>query len=172
MNSHDILAAKERQLLMEQKAEEAKQRAIAGDKITRCKHGGAHNHKPVIRARQSRNYAGAGAIPAKLKDQADTLKATMASLMGESAERMKNLKDGKGMRISKRSLKRILKLKAEASKLSSEAREMLEGEHIVTMGSITSVKLIKKNRQKEHYEGAHGFAAYSADSSKLLKAMA
>lgn len=165
----ELLEAKAKQLDNYSYGQELVHAKLVHGLVTRCKHGGAHQHKPMIRSRQSRRYSGNDGIPNSLKAEAEVLQGKLSQLMGDSSERLNNLKEGHGAIVSKRTIKEAKRITTEIQRLKSDAKEMTSGHQEPIMATTSKFKLVKKTR--DYHRGARGYKAYSNDATAMLGVM-
>lgn len=142
---------------------------LASHKVTKCKAGGAYNHKPMLRTKTSRNYGGAVNIGKKLKEMASHTQDALHGLMGLSSERLYNLEHDKGGAvISTKSKNKIRKLKRYQAELTKDANELMSyGKEAQIISEPKYIGLKKKSKKPKGYEGAHGISAYTAPAETL-----
>lgn len=165
----ELLESKEKRLNDIAKGNEMAYSLLVYGRVTRCKNGGAHQHKPIIRARQSRRYSGNDGIPNNLKAEALTLQNNLSQIMGDSQERLNNLKEGHGAIVSKRTIKEASRLTSEIHKLKSDAKDMTSGHQEPIIIEPKKFQLVKKPR--DSHRGARGHKAYSNDATAMLGVM-
>lgn len=165
----EMLEAKARQLDNYGYGQELVHAKLVYGHVTRCKHGGAHGHKPVIRSRQSRRYSGNDGIPNSLKAEASVLQGKLSQIMGDSSERLDNLKEGNGAIVSKRTIKDIKRISSEIHKLKADAKDMTSGHQEPIIVEPKKFKLIKKSR--DSHRGSRGHKAYSNEATAMLGIM-